>query len=303
MRGSARMGAVLVGSWAVIAALAGGRRLRRSRLAVERMREELAAIGPESPGRRVTPPDAREPLHDLADAINRMLDGLERGVARERRLTAEALHTLRGPLAVMRTELDVGLRDDDLAPAAREVLASAREEVDAITRAADNLLTLAAVGEGRMELRPAPVALLDAVEAAVRPFRGAAVARRLKLETGGEAVGAHADADRLHQALTNLIDNAIKFTGPGGEIHVTAWRAEGEVGVTVTDTGPGIGAEERARIFEPFYRGDGGGGSGLGLAICREIAAAHGGSLRLESEPSRGSAFTLALPAGARPRP
>jgi len=138
------------------------------------------------------------------------------------------------------------------------------------------------------------------------PFRfmsyGGVFPSAVTLETGGAAVGAHADADRLHQALTNLIDNAIKFTGPGGEIHVTAWRAEGEVGVTVTDSGPGIGSEERARVFDPFYRGDNGGGSGLGLAICREIAAAHGGSLRLETQPSRGSAFTLALPADARLR-
>jgi two-component system sensor histidine kinase BaeS len=80
-------------------------------------------------------------------------------------------------------------------------------------------------------------------------------------------------------------------------------RAEGEVGVTVTDTGPGIGAEERARIFEPFYRGDGGGGSGLGLAICREIAAAHGGACAWRASRAAAARSRWPLPAGARPRP
>jgi two-component system, OmpR family, sensor histidine kinase BaeS len=300
VRAPARLGAVLLASSAAAIVLADRRRWRRLRPGVERLRDEIAAIGA-APGRRVTVPDASETLRGLAAAINGMLSELDRRAASERHRTADALHTLRAPLAVMRTELDVSLRDEDLAPAAREVLVSAREEVDAMTRAVDNLLVLTAMDEGRIELRVAPVALLDAVDAAARPFRRLAVARRLTLETGGEAVGADADAERLHQALTNLIDNAIKFTGPGGEVRVTAWRAEDEVGVTVTDTGPGIGPEERARVFERFYRGDGGGGSGLGLAICREIAAAHGGSMRLKSEPSHGSAFTLALPARARP--
>jgi signal transduction histidine kinase len=301
VRAPARLGAVLLASSAAAVVIADRRRLRRLRRGAERLRDEIAAIGPAARGRRVTVPDASETLRGLAAAINGMLSEFDRRAATERHRTADALHTLRGPLAVMRTELDVSLRDEDLAPAAREVLVSAREEVDAMTRAVDNLLVLTAMDEGRIELRVAPVALLDAVDAAARPFRRLAVARRLTLETGGEAVGADADAERLHQALTNLIDNAIKFTGPGGEVRVTAWRAEDEVGVTVTDTGPGIGPEERARVFERFYRGDGGGGSGLGLAICREIAAAHGGSMRLKSEPSHGSAFTIALPARARP--
>jgi signal transduction histidine kinase len=256
VRAPGRLGAVLLASSAAAIVLADRRRLRRSRLGLERLRDEIAAMGPAAPGRRVTVPDASETLRGLAAAINGMLSELDRRAASERRRTADALHTLRGPLAVMRTELDVSLRDEGLAPAAREVLVSAREEVDAMTRAVDNLLILTAMDEGRIELRVAPVALLDAVDAAARPFRRLAVARRLTLETGGEAVG-----------------------------------------------GPGIGPKERARVFERFYRGDGdgGGGSGLGLAICREIAAAHGGSMRLKSEPSHGSAFTLALPARARP--
>src|SRR5207253_1074206 len=103
----------------------------------------------------------------------------------------------------------------------------------------------------------------------------------------------------LRLALTNLIENAIKFTPPRGEITASCWRRGGEVGVTVTDTGMGIPAPARAHVFDRFYQAHERGvenrsssGSGLGLAICREIASAHGGTISLESEEGRGSAFT-----------
>jgi signal transduction histidine kinase len=101
--------------------------------------------------------------------------------------------------------------------------------------------------------------------------------------------------------LTNLIDNAIKFTGRGGEVHVTTWRRGDDVGVTVTDNGAGIPAAARAQVFERFYRVDdsreGVDGSGLGLAICKEIAIAHGGRVSVDSDEGGGSAFSLVVPA------
>ena len=117
----------------------------------------------------------------------------------------------------------------------------------------------------------------------------------------GERYEANADPQRLHQALTNFIENAIKFSGPGGAVTVSAWQRNGEVGVTVKDTGPGIPADARARVFDRFYRADpargrDGSGSGLGLSICREVADAHGGRVWVESEEGKGSAFSLALP-------
>jgi signal transduction histidine kinase len=110
-------------------------------------------------------------------------------------------------------------------------------------------------------------------------------------------------ADASHQALTNMIENAIKFTGPGGKVTVSSWQGGREVGVTVADNGPGIPSEARAHVFDRFFRADRSrsresGGSGLGLAICYEIAAAHRGRIWVESEEGRGSAFSIALPAG-----
>jgi signal transduction histidine kinase len=235
------------------------------------------------------------------DRMRAELAVLQRRLEDQRRHTADAVHALRAPLAVMRTDLDVGLRDPELPPAAREVLASAREEVDKVSRMADNLLTLAAIDEGGMRLRLEPVALTEAVEAAVEPLRRIASAERLTIHVGGEACYVHADRERLAQALGNVIHNAIKFSAPGGEIRVTTWSEGQRVGVTVTDSGPGVRAGARARVFERFYRDTSDGastarGSGLGLAICREIVAAHGGSVWLQSEPGRGSAVSLALP-------
>ena len=238
------------------------------------------------------------------DDLRGRLAALERRMAGERRHAADAMHALRAPLTAMRAELDVALRDDGLTPRAREVLASVREEVEAMSRSANDLLTLAAIDEDALRLRPVRIGMLDAIEAAARPFVAVASAKRLALRLGGEPCHAFADPERLQQALGNLIDNAIRCTEPGGAVHVTAWCAPEQVGVTVRDTGPGVSAAARAHLFERFYRAPGTEGSrprgsGLGLAISREIVAAHGGSLSVESERGRGSTFTLALPRSA----
>jgi signal transduction histidine kinase len=141
----------------------------------------------------------------------------------------------------------------------------------------------------------------DAIEAAAAPLRPMAAAAQVALEVESARCPVLADARLLHQALTNLIENAIKFSPPGGRVSVTAWSGDEEVGVTVTDEGPGIAAEAQAHLFDRFYRADPArgravGGSGLGLAICREIANVHGGRVWVDSRPGHGSAFSLALP-------
>jgi two-component system phosphate regulon sensor histidine kinase PhoR len=177
-----------------------------------------------------------------------------------------------------------------------------------MSRTVDNLLMLARVDEGRLELLTTHVDLLDAAEAAADPLRSLANGKRLTFEVEGEACDAEADPHRLHQALTNFIENAIKYAEPGGTVRVRTWCDEHEVGVTVSDNGPGIPEEARAQVFDRFYRVDSargrdGGGSGLGLAICREIAKAHKGRVWVESEVGEGSSFTLALPRPATQHP
>ncbi len=295
---------LLLGLPAALAATAiGGWWLARKALRpVERMTSKAEEIGIDRLHERIAPPRTEDEIGRLALTLNAMLDRLERGVEEKHRLIADASHELRTPLAAMRAELDVSLMDDDLSPPTREVLESTREEVDRMSRIVANLLTLARVDEGRLELLKTRVDLGAAIEEAVRPLQPLAAAKQLRLEVNGARCEADADPQRLNQALTNFIENAIKFSEPGGEVCISAWERNGEVGVTVKDTGPGIPPDARAHVFDRFYRADparsrAGGGSGLGLSICREVADAHGGRVWVESQEGEGSSFSLALPA------
>jgi signal transduction histidine kinase len=268
---------------------------------VDRMRKQAERIGINHLHERVAAPNPRDQIGQLASTLNAMLDRLEEGVAARRRLIADASHELRTPLAAMRAELDVSLRDPARTPAERATLESVREDVGRMSRTVDNLLTLALADEGRLELLRKPVELQELARNAVEPMLALAGLKGVSLSAGGEPASAVGDPDRLAQALTNLIENAIKYTPAGGRVTVTSWVGAGEAGVTVADTGAGIPSESVDHVFDRFYRADpsrsrASGGSGLGLAICQEIAVAHGGRVSVHSEPGRGSSFTLALP-------
>jgi heavy metal sensor kinase len=293
---------LLAGPAALAATALGGWWLaRKALLPVGRMTAKAEEIGIDRLHERIAHPRTMDEIGRLALTLNAMLDRLERGVEEKHRLIGDASHELRTPLAAMRSEIDVSLMLDDLSPEARAVLESAREEVDRMSRIVENLLTLARVDEGRLELLTTRVDLGAAIKGAADPLRQMATAKQVRLEVNGGEFEAQADPQRLDQALRNLIENAIKFTQPGGEVRVSAWHDDGEVGFTVADNGPGIPEEARPQVFNRFYRADSSrgrdrGGSGLGLAICREIAIAHGGRIWVESEEGKGSAFSLALP-------
>jgi heavy metal sensor kinase len=274
---------------------------RKALRPVERMTSDAQEIGKAGLHERVAVPDSRDEIGRLGVTLNAMLDRIERGVTDKHRLVADASHALRTPLAVMRAEVDVSLRGDALSPAARDVLESAREEVDRMSRTVDNLLALAEADEGGLKLLTVRVSLRQAIDDAARPLRLVAAAKKVSLLAEGGSLEAQADPQRLALALTNLIENAIKFSPPGGSVRVTSWRRGTEVGVTVSDEGPGIPAEDREHLFDRYYRVDSARGrnvrgSGLGLAICHEVALAHGGRLWLESTLGGGSTFFLALP-------
>jgi two-component system, OmpR family, sensor kinase len=286
------------------AALGGWLLVRNALLPVDRMRRKAEQIGIDRLHERLTAPIPRDEIGQLAATLNAMLDRLEAGVIAKRQLIADASHELRTPLAAMRAELDVSLREGQRSVGERSVLESVHEDVDRMSRTVDNLLTLARADEGRLELVRTEVELSEALQTAARPLQALAAAKGISLVLTGESCTTQADPQRLHQALTNLIENAIKFTAPGGKITVSTWHDGNEVGVTVTDTGVGISVEARAFVFDRFYRAEHSrsrhsGGSGLGLAICYEIATAHGGRIWVQSEEGKGSAFSLALPADA----
>jgi heavy metal sensor kinase len=290
------------------AGLAGWLLVRNALLPVDRMRRKAERIGIDRLHERLAAPNPSDEIGQLAATLNEMLDRLESGVEARRRLVADASHELRTPLAAMRAELDISLRDESRSPAERATLESVREDVDRISRTVDNLLTLALADDGRLQLNLAPLELGQLVRSTVSSLHALAAASGVALQAAGATCRAVGDEQRLRQALTNLIENAIKFTPPGGEVTVSSWRVGLEVGLTVADNGVGIPADDAAHVFDRFYRADRSrsresGGSGLGLAICYEIAAAHGGRIWVKSEDGQGSAFSIALPARDSQRP
>ena len=289
------------------AAIAGWLLVRNALIPVDRMRKKAEQIGIDRLHERLTAPNPSDEIGQLAATLNAMLDRLEAGVVARRRLVADASHELRTPLAAMRAELDVSILDEQRTPAERAALQSVREDVDRMSRTVDNMMTLALADEGRLELRREPVDLDQVVRTAIEPLLALAAAKGVELRVGGEAGTVTGDSGRLAQALTNLVENAIKFTPAGGAIDVRLWREVREVGVTVRDNGIGIPADAVEHVFDRFYRADpsrsrASGGSGLGLAICYEVASSHGGRVWVQSDEGTGSAFSIALPAIAQPQ-
>jgi heavy metal sensor kinase len=285
----------------VVTALAAYWLARKAMRPVERMTQDAKEIGIDRLDERVAVPATADETRDLAVTLNAMLQRIEVGVAEKHQLIADASHELRTPLAVMRTELDVSLRNDKLSGSAREVLCSAREEVGRMTRIVDNLLTLAQADEGRLELLTVPTCVRTVAEEAVASLSAMADTKSVRMVVQGPSSEALADPQRLRLAVTNMLENAIDFSPPGGEVRVRCWQSGGEVGVTVSDEGPGVSAEDRGRVFDRFFHVDSPhgrtiGGSGLGLAICRELAHAHGGRVWVDSGVGGGGSFSLALP-------
>jgi heavy metal sensor kinase len=292
---------LLAGPAALLATALGGWWLARRALGpIDRMTARAAAIDLDRIDDRLVVPRTGDEVAHLATTLNAMLDRIERGVEEQHRLVADASHELRTPLAAMRSEIDVSLRADDLPLAARRVLESAREEVDRMTRTVDDLLVLASIDEGRLELLVEPLDLHAVVARAMAALDPLARARGVALRLEGPSATAAGDTEHLVHAVRNLVENAIKFSPEGGEVVVTTWAADGDVGVTVRDQGPGVAVDVRERIFDRFFRADPSrtrstGGGGLGLAITREIAVAHRGRVWVDDAGAHGSAFSLAL--------
>ena len=279
---------LVAGPVALAGAAAGGWLMARRALApVSRMTREAAAIGPRALGERVRVPPTEDELEELASTLNSMLDRIERAVSDQRRLVADASHELRTPFAIMHSELDIALRDPELPPSAHEVLESNREEVDRMSRIVENLLTLSR---------------LDVANAVADEFAPLAQVRGVSLSVSGDEAEVDADPGLLRRVVTNLVDNAVKYSSHETAVTMRVWRTAERAGVSVSDTGPGIPLDSLPHVFDRFFRADASrsrvaGGSGLGLAIVKEVVEAHGGEVEATTDPGRGSSFSFSLPA------
>src|SRR3954449_5606380 len=268
------------------------RRIRRLELAAERIArgsfdEPVADSGADE-------------LGELSRAFDRMrvrLAGLDHA---RREFVANASHELRTPLFSLGGFLEL-LEDEELdEPTRREFLDTMAGQVRRLTKLADDLLDLSKLDAGRLHVETQPVDLESLAGAAVDEFAGVARASEHPLEYSGDGgAAARGDPQRVLQIVRILLENALVHTPPGTPVEVAVRRADGRAEITVTDGGPGISADDRAELFERFYRGEStkASGSGLGLAIAKELAELMGGKIELESKPGR-TVFSLALPAG-----
>jgi heavy metal sensor kinase len=243
-------------------------------------------------------------LDELATTLNEMVGRIRHSVERMQRFSANAAHELRTPLNALRSRLEVTLEQARAPDEYRKALGETAEQVAGLSEAVHAMMRLAQSEAGLPAEHRAPVAVAELVREVVEFFEPLAAEQGLELELGAahEAVVAGEPA-WLHQCFANLIDNAIRYTPEGGRIDVeVVLDAAGDaVLVRVRDSGVGIEAAERERIFEPYHRVRAGNprtgpGAGIGLALAREIARAHGGDVGVESEPGKGSIFSVRLP-------
>ena len=267
--------------------------------------DQAEAMKPGTLGRITAQADTRE-YERLVDVLNTMLVRLDAAFEAQRRFTADASHELRGPLTALRGEIEVALRREREPGEYRRVLTSNLEEVDRLSRMADELLTLARSDAGMMPPRLERTDLVALVRRVAERLAARAADRRVAVEVQSDAtVQALVDRGLMEQLVWNLLENGIKFTPAGGRVvaHVSADSERALL--LVHDTGPGLRRGDTERIFERFYRADDArtptdaAGTGLGLAIVRAITAIHGGTVLARNASEGGALFEVTLPAGA----
>jgi two-component system, OmpR family, heavy metal sensor histidine kinase CusS len=294
----------IAGPLALALAIGGGYLLARKALApVDRMAAEADQITATRLDRRLEVPNPGDELGRLAGTLNGMMARLERSFEEIRRFTADAAHELRTPLAVMRNAVEVALRSPRDPEDYRRVLGDVLEEIERLTRLAEQLLFLCREDAGLVPLALRQVRLEGLVRETTEHMMAVADAKGVMLSCGALApVTIRGDLDQIRRLLFNLLDNAIKFTPAGGTVGVRLGLSDGLARVEIADTGAGIAAEHLPHVFERFYRVDPARASeaegvGLGLSICRSIAEAHGGEIRVESAAGRGTRAILTFPA------
>lgn len=242
---------------------------------------------------------ANDPLDKLADALNGVLARIERGVAAQRQFAADASHELRTPLTVISTNLDVARRKPREPAHWEHVADDTLAEVRRMTLLVDKLLVLSRAGaaglaHARTDLRQLVASVGERLQAIARE-------RSITIDVQpGNPIHAEIDADAIGIVVDNLLRNAIDHSPAGERVNVTLGPGPR---ITVDDRGPGIPADQRQRIFEPFARGmhtntdrAAGTGIGLGLAICKRIVDGHRGQIRVEDRPGGGARFVVELP-------
>ena len=237
-------------------------------------------------------------LGELARAFDATADNVVRSETARRHIAADVAHELRTPLTV----LQAGLEEvrDGLVPADAEHLSTLHTQAMRLSRIVEDLSSLAAAETAALSLHIGPADLAQVARSALREAASSLEAAGLETVLDAEvALPVLADADRMHQAVANLLANAARYCRPGDRVTVRAVAEHGHAVISVEDTGPGVAEHELPHVFERLWRGDSARnseGSGIGLAVVRELVVAQGGAVDATRNPSGGLTVTIRMP-------
>ncbi|MGH9666376.1 MAG: heavy metal sensor histidine kinase [Bryobacteraceae bacterium] len=284
-----------------IALFVGHRIAHRGIEPVKLMAAAVKGIRSHTLDERIRLEDPPSELAALSEAFNQTLDRLQDVFDRLSQFSSDIAHELRTPINNVRGELEVALTRSRTASQYQEAIGSALEECQRVSRLIDSLLFLARAEHPETGVHREPLHLSSELDKLVLFYEAAAHERAITLEAHvPEDLYADLDRNLLQRALGNLMENAFRYTPPGGRVTLGAKDDRAQLLLTVTDTGPGIPEAHVARIFDRFYRVDTArtaaqGGTGLGLAIVKSIARLHGGEVRIDTAEGRGTSVTLAF--------
>jgi heavy metal sensor kinase len=262
------------------------------------MTRSLKLIGPSHLNERVSPTGWPRELQPLAEAFDDMLDRLEDSFTRLSQFSADLAHELRTPIANLRGEAEVALRRPRTPDEYREIIESSVGECERLSGIIDNLLFLARAEAADGQIERMLFNGRAAIEKIAIYYRTIAEERHVAITCAG-AAQIYADPVLFGRAVSNLVENALRFTPDGDTIVISIVRHSSHCEISVRDNGCGMAAVHVPRVFDRFYRADSSRsspGTGLGLALVKSITDLHDGSARVESEVNRGTIVTLTFP-------
>jgi len=267
---------------------------------VDEMIETIHQITAENLKLRLTIPGTKDEIESLARTFNQMIARLDEAFTSQRQFMEDISHELKTPLSVLKGELEVTLKRIRSTQEYETALQSSLEEVNHLGQIVENLLTLARFDAKTTTLIAKPLDLSLLIKDTVEAIQVLAIQKNITLQfNSAHTVDIVADKNQLKRLFLNILDNAIKYTPPGGKISVDLRQQKDSAGIEISDTGIGIPESELPHIFDRFYRVDksrSSAGFGLGLSIAQSIAMAHGGKIEARPNIPQGTIFTITLP-------
>ena len=280
------LGVLLLAGWAL-------RPVRVFSAQVEEMTEEKL-------GERVDEKALPVELKPLATSFNAMLARLDASFSKQKQFLSDASHELRTPTTIIKSFCEVTLGKDRSAEDYRQAIEKVGDTVNRMCDIINRILVISRLDTKTIHFKPVRVDLRDVLGDVARLIEPTAARKGVELKLSGPSVTIRGDREGLTEVFTNIVENAVKYNRTGGRVDISVWQDGGESVVKVSDTGVGIPAGEKERIFDRFYRVDESRsqtvGSGLGLSIVRSIVEGHGGRIEVDSTPGEGSTFTVRLP-------